>query len=216
MKENNYLLLRKRMIEEQLIPRGIRNKKILEAFENIPRHLFVPEEKQSYAYEDHPLSIGWGQTISQPFIVALMTQLLEPKKDEKVLEIGTGSGYQSAILAYLGCKVFTIERIPQLAERAQQVLESLEFKVEVKIGDGTLGWEKESPFDKIIVTAAAKDIPSPLVHQLKIGGRLIMPIGGAFHQELIIADKVTNKEVKKKSAGSCIFVPLIGKYVERK
>ena len=204
------------MIEEQLIPRGIRNKKILEAFENIPRHLFVPEEKQSYAYEDYPLSIGWGQTISQPFIVALMTQLLEPKKDEKVLEIGTGSGYQSAILAYLRCKVFTIERIPQLAERAQQVLESLEFKVKVKIADGTLGWEKESPFDKIIVTAAAKDIPPPLIQQLKIGGRLIMPIGGTFHQELIVADKVTNKEVKKESAGSCIFVPLIGKYVERK
>ncbi len=210
------MLSRKRMIEEQLIPRAINSKKILEAFKNIPRHLFIPEEKRSYAYGDYPLSIGWGQTISQPFIVALMTQLLDPEKDEKILEIGTGSGYQSAILAYLGCKVFTVERIPQLAEKAQQILKSLGFKVKIRIGDGTLGWEEESPFDKIIVTAAAKDIPSPLIQQLRIGGRLVMPIGGAFQQELIIADKITDREVKRRSAGSCIFVPLIGKYVERK
>jgi protein-L-isoaspartate(D-aspartate) O-methyltransferase len=213
---DKYKILREKMVDEQLARRGIENEHILESFLNVPRELFVPEKEKRYAYQDHPLSIGWGQTISQPYIVALMTQLLGPQEGEKVLEIGTGSGYQAAILAYLGCKVFSVERIPQLAERAKEILKSLNLNVEIKVGDGTLGWEEHALYDKVIVTAAAKEIPPPLITQLKVGGRLIIPVGEFFHQELIVLDKISEDKTVKTSAGGCIFVPLIGKYAWQK
>ena len=200
------------MVDEQLISRGIDDKSILEAFSNVPRHLFIPEGSRDYAYQDHPLPIGWNQTISQPYIVALMTQFLGPKKDEKILEIGTGSGYQAAILAYLGCDVFSVERIPELAEKAKEVLALLNFDVKINISDGSLGWPAYAPFDKIIVTAAAKVIPKPLVEQLKIKGRLVIPVGMPLHQELTVVDKLSKDEISKTYAGGCVFVPLIGKY----
>jgi len=212
MRENDYHKLRKRMVEEQLILRGINDKSILEAFLNIPRELFVSPQLRKFAYADRPLPIGYNQTISQPFMVALMTQLLHPQKGEKVLEIGTGSGYQAAILCYLGCKVFSIERIKELAEIAKKRLEELNFKVKIKIDDGTLGWEEFSPFDKIIVTAGAKIIPPPLLSQLKEGGRLVIPVGDLYHQELIVIDKKGKDKYIKNNAGGCIFVPLVGKY----
>jgi len=212
MRENDYHKLRKRMVEEQLILRGINDKSILEAFLNIPRELFVSPQLRKFAYADRPLPIGYNQTISQPFMVALMTQLLHPQKGEKVLEIGTGSGYQAAILCYLGCKVFSIERIKELAEIAKKRLEELNFKVKIKIDDGTLGWEEFSPFDKIIVTAGAKIIPPPLFSQLKEGGRLVIPVGDLYHQELIVIDKKGKDKYIKNNAGGCIFVPLVGKY----
>ncbi len=212
MKENDYYKLRKKMIEEQLIPRGINDKSILEAFLNIPRELFVSSQMKKFAYADRPLPIGYEQTISQPFMVALMTQLLHPQKGEKVLEIGTGSGYQAAILCYLGCEVFSIERIKELAEIAKKRLEEFNFKIKIKVGDGTLGWEEFSPFDKIIVTAGAKITPPPLLSQLKEGGRLVIPVGNLYHQELMIIDKKEKDKYIKNNAGGCVFVPLVGKY----
>ena len=200
------------MVEEQLILRGINESPVLEAFATIQRELFVPEEEKKYAYCDRPLPIGYNQTISQPFMVALMTQLLHPQRGEKVLEIGTGSGYQAAILCYLGCEVFSIERIKELAEIAKKRLEEFNFKIKIKIGDGTLGWEEFSPFDKIIVTAGAKVTPPPLLSQLKEGGRLVIPVGNLYHQELIVIDKKGNDKYIKNNAGGCVFVPLVGKY----
>ena len=198
------------MVDAQLVPRGIEDPKVLDAFLNIPRHLFVPDRQREYAYEDYPLPIGCQQTISQPFIVALMTQFLNLNKGEKVLEIGTGSGYQAAVLVYLGCNVFTIERIPQLAEKAKKVLYSLGLEVNLKIDDGTLGWPEFGPFDKIIVTAAAEDIPQPLIEQLKNGGRLIMPVGVFLNQKLTIINKLSDIEIVKSCVGECLFVPLVG------
>ncbi|RKY40842.1 MAG: protein-L-isoaspartate O-methyltransferase [Candidatus Omnitrophota bacterium] len=210
--EDNYQSLRKRMVEEQLIPRGIKDKSVLKAFLNIPREFFVPLGLRKFAYADRPLLIGYKQTISQPFMVALMVQLLQLKRGDKVLEIGTGSGYQAAILCYLGCEVFTIERIKELADTAEEKLEKLQFKVKIKVGDGTLGWEEFSPFDKIIVAAGAKIIPPPLLSQLREGGRLVIPVGNLYHQELIVVDKRGENEYIKNNAGGCIFVPLVGKY----
>ncbi|MCK4810456.1 MAG: protein-L-isoaspartate(D-aspartate) O-methyltransferase [Candidatus Omnitrophica bacterium] len=212
MEKNSYEEARKRMVAGQLVPRGIEDTKILDAFLNIPRHLFVPDRQKKYAYEDYPLPIGWKQTISQPFIVALMTQFLHPDKGEKALEIGTGSGYQAAILVYLGCDVYSIERIPQLAEEAKEMLNSLGLEVKIKVDDGTLGWLEAGPFDKIIVTAAAEDIPQPLIEQLKNGGRLIMPVGGFFDQELTLVDKFSNDKIVRSGVGKCVFVPLLGAY----
>lgn len=212
MKKDNYNILREKMVREQLKLRGITNPSIIKAFLNVPRELFVPEEEKLYAYEDRPLPIGYNQTISQPYMVAVMTRQLLPMGKDKVLEIGTGSGYQAAILRYLGCKVYSVERIPQLAERAEQTLTKLGLDVYIKVGDGTLGWEEFAPYDKIIVTAAAKEIPSPLIDQLKIGGRLVLPVGNIFQQELTVVDKISSQKTVKKNAGGCIFVPLIGKY----
>jgi len=203
---------RKRMVQEQLIPRGIEDQRVLTAFKKVPRHEFVPQKHLDAAYGDFPLSIGSGQTISQPYIVALMTQLLKLEGEEKVLEIGTGSGYQTAILAELSQFVYSIERITSLAERANQTLKSLEYKnVEVKIADGTCGWQEHAPYDVIIVTAAAPEAPQALVKQLKIGGRLAIPIGGTFSQALTLITK-TKDGTKTEVACDCVFVPLIGKY----
>lgn len=203
---------RLKMVEEQIISRGIKDPRVISAMKKVPRHLFVEEALQSQAYSDYPLPIGEKQTISQPYMVALMTEGLLLTGKEKVLEIGTGSGYQTAILAELCEKVFSIERIRSLAVKARKLLYELGyFNVEVRISDGTAGWVEESPFDGIIVTAGAPNIPEPLYSQLKIGGRLIIPIGDAFSQDLY---RITKKEdgIVKENLGGCRFVKLIGKY----
>jgi len=200
------------MVEEQIVSRGIKDAKLIAAVKKIPRHLFVEEALQNQAYSDHPLPIGEKQTISQPYMVALMTEALLLSGKEKVLEIGTGSGYQTAILAELSEKVFSIERIRSLAIRARKLLYELGyFNVEIKIFDGTFGWVEERPFDAIIVTAGSPDIPQPLIDQLAMGGRLVIPVGDAFVQDLF---RVTKAEegIKKEDLGGCRFVKLIGKY----
>ena len=203
---------RLKMVEEQIFSRGIKDAKLIAAMKKIPRHLFVEEALQNQAYSDHPLPIGEKQTISQPYMVALMTEALLLTGKEKVLEIGTGSGYQTAILAELSEKVFSIERIRPLAIRARKLLYELGyFNVEIKIFDGTLGWMEESPFDAIVVTAGSPDIPQTLLDQLATGGRLVIPVGDAFVQDLIRVIK-TEEEIKKEDLGGCRFVKLIGKY----
>jgi protein-L-isoaspartate(D-aspartate) O-methyltransferase len=203
---------RLKMVEEQIFSRGIKDAKLIGAMKKIPRHLFVEEALQNQAYNDHPSPIGEKQTISQPYMVALMTEALLLMGKEKVLEIGTGSGYQTAILAELSEKVFSIERIRPLALRARKLLYELGyFNVEIKIFDGTLGWMEESPFDAIVVTAGSPDIPQTLVDQLAIGGRLVIPVGDAFVQDLIRVIK-TEEGIKKEDLGGCRFVKLIGKY----
>jgi protein-L-isoaspartate(D-aspartate) O-methyltransferase len=203
---------RLKMVEEQIILRGIKDPRLIAAMEKIPRHLFVEEALQSQAYSDHPLPIGEKQTISQPYMVALMTEALQLTGKEKVLEIGAGSGYQAAILAELAEKVFSIERIRSLAIRARELLYGLGYyNVEIKIFDGTFGWVEKSPFDAIIVTAGAPDIPQPLIDQLGIEGRLVIPVGDAFVQDLIRVTK-TEEGIKKEDLGGCRFVKLIGRY----
>jgi len=206
----NFERLRKKMVETQLIPRGIKDKKIIEAFLIVPREKFVSENLKESAYDDTPLPIGEGQTISQPYIVALMTELLQLKGGEKVLEIGTGSGYQAAILSEIGCDVYSVERIPSLATRAGKILQQLGYIVKIKIGDGTLGWEEYAPYDGIIVTAAGPKTPQSLLTQLKEGGRIVMPVGDIYLQELIRITKVKGKFIKE-NFGGCQFVPLKGK-----
>jgi protein-L-isoaspartate(D-aspartate) O-methyltransferase len=203
---------RLKMVEEQITSRGTRDARLIAAMKKIPRHLFVEEALQSQAYTDHPLPIGEKQTISQPYMVALMTEALLLTGKEKVLEIGTGSGYQTAILAELSEKVFSVERIRSLAIRARKLLYELGyFNVEIKIFDGTFGWTEESPFDAIVVTAGSPDIPQPLIDQLAIGGRLVIPVGDAFVQDLVRVTK-TEEGVRKEDLGGCRFVKLIGKY----
>jgi len=203
---------RVKMVEEQIISREIRDPRVIAAMKKVPRHLFVEEALQSQAYSDHPLPIGEKQTISQPYMVALMTEALQLTGKEKVLEIGGGSGYQTAILAELAERVFSIERIRPLAIRARQLIYELGyFNVEIKIFDGTYGWAEEGPFDAIMVTAGAPDIPQPLVDQLTMGGRLVIPVGDAFVQDLIRITK-TEDGIKKEDLGGCRFVKLIGKH----
>ena len=204
------------MVTEQIIRRGISDRNVVSAFKNIPRELFVPDNQRNFAYDDRPLSIGKGQTISQPYIAALMTSVLYLEKNNKVLEIGTGSGYQSAILSYLGAELYTVERIPELAEKAATVLNYLGFNVNIKIGDGTLGWHDYSPYDRIIVTAASEILPAPLIGQLKAGGRIVAPVGGKWQQELIIFEKTNEGLLKKTFVCGCVFVPLVGKYGYKK
>ena len=178
MKANDIPRARLRMVEEQIVARGIKDQRVIAAMGKVPRHLFVEEALQSQAYSDHPLPIGEKQTISQPYMVALMTEALELTGKEKVLEIGTGSGYQTAILAECAAKVFSIERIRSLAIKARKLLLELGyFNIEVKFSDGTFGWLEEGPFDAIMVTAGAPDIPQPLIDQLKVGGRMAIPVG---------------------------------------
>jgi len=175
----NFIIERNEMVDRQLIPRGIKSPAVLDAMRNVPRHLFVPENMQRGAYDDSPLPIGFGQTISQPYIVAYMTEQLEPFPGMKVLEIGTGSGYQAAILAYLGCEVFTMELLGAHADKARQNLDDCGYKgVSVKYGNGFSGWMEEAPFDAIIVTAAPDIIPPAMIEQLKDGGKMVIPVGG--------------------------------------
>ncbi len=200
------------MVEYQLKARGIRDERVLLAMENVQRHLFVDERLRNRAYEDCALSIGEGQTISQPYMVAVMTELLELKGDEKILEIGTGSGYQGAVLSFLASEVFTIERMGSLAQKAQVVFESLGYKnVHVIIGDGTLGLPEQAPFDGIIVTAAAPKIPDSYIEQLKINGKLVIPMGNRYSQILYKIIK-TPSGIDTSMSTPCVFVPLIGKH----
>jgi len=203
---------RKRMVDQQMARRGIRDERVLAAMLAVPRHKFVPAEQERLAYIDAPLSIGNKQTISQPYIVALMTELLCLKGDETVLEIGTGSGYQAAILAHLTKKVYSIERIPELAERAQVLLHSLQMEnIEVVVGDGSCGLPDHAPYQAIIVTAAPPGVPKPLEDQLGDGGRLVAPVGGRAGQVLELWKREGQKLVCEKLA-PVTFVPLIGKH----
>ena len=198
------------MVKQQIKARGVSDSKVLSAMNAVPRHAFVPPESQRYAYEDRPLSIGEGQTISQPYMVALMTECLDLKCGEKVLEIGTGSGYQTAILAEIAEMVYTIERHALLVERAKEALDELGYKnYEAKAGDGTIGWEEKAPFDGIIVTAGAPEVPPRLIEQLAEGGRLVIPVGHHGFQTLIKITK-KGKKLKRNSITGCTFVPLIG------
>jgi len=204
--------LRLKMVEDQIVRRGIRDNRMLEAMRRVARDRFVPESEKNNAYNDHPLPIGASQTISQPYIVALMTETLALTGAEKVLEIGTGSGYQTAILAELAQSIYSIERIPELADNARNLLDALGYRnIHIKNADGTLGWPQESPFDRIIITAAAPEIPGPLVDQLAEGGRLVYPQGQYFQQELTVAHKEKNVIRIERICG-CAFGPLIGKY----
>ncbi len=207
---HDYRIARERMVKDQLMPRGITDPGVLKAMGKIPRHLFVEEALVGEAYNDHPLPIGHQQTISQPYIVALMTQALELTGKEKTLEIGTGSGYQTAILAELSKKVFTVERIRPLMEKARRLLDQLDYSnVLFSAFDGTLGWKEYEPYDAIMVTAGAPKIPEPLCEQLAEGGRMVIPIGDKFSQELI---KIVRKgdHFRQKNLGGCRFVDLIG------
>lgn len=212
--ENNqdqFARARRAMIERDLVSRGIRDRRVLEAMGSIERELFVPEKLSSRAYEDRPLPIGEGQTISQPYMVAFMTELLNLTGTERLLEIGTGSGYQTAVLGKLAAAVYSIEIIPQLSQRAKVLLNRLGFdNVHLKVGDGFFGWEEQGPFDAILVTAAAAKIPEPLWRQLREGGRLIMPLGAEKQgQALVRVTKSDGKQVVEELTG-VVFVPLTG------
>lgn len=215
-KDDAYSKKREEMVRYQIEERGITDSKTLSAMRKVKRHLFVPEAVRGSAYADHPLPIGEGQTISQPYIVAFMTSALELKGNEKVLEIGTGSGYQAAILAEIVDSVFTIEIICSLAERAEKLLKELDYKnIVVKCGDGYKGWIEHSPFDAIIVTCAPDDIPQPLIDQLKDGGKMIIPVGDSFPQSLVLVTKKGNK-IEKKDLLPVAFVPMTGEAQKKK
>jgi protein-L-isoaspartate(D-aspartate) O-methyltransferase len=212
MNKENLSRIRLKMVEEQVVARGIKDARVIAAMRKIPRHLFVEEALQNQAYSDRPLPIGEKQTISQPYMVALMSEALQLTGKEKVLEIGSGSGYQTAILAEMARQVFSIERILSLTMKARMLLINLGYtNVEVKFSDGTEGWIGESPFDAIIVTAGSPDIPQPLVHQLAAGGRLVIPVGDESAQDLIRLTK-TEEGIKREDLGGCRFVKLIGRH----
>jgi protein-L-isoaspartate(D-aspartate) O-methyltransferase len=200
------------MVKEQIEARGIGDAAVLGAMRATPRHLFVPASLQSNAYEDHPLPIGHGATISQPYVVAWMTELLQPAKTDRVLEIGTGSGYQAAVLSQLARSVYTIEIVPELARSSAKRLAALGYRnVAVREGDGYQGWPEKAPFERIILTAAPKEIPQALLDQLAPGGRLVAPVGTGFDQTLRVVDKDRNGAMHSRSVGSVVFVPMTPK-----
>jgi protein-L-isoaspartate(D-aspartate) O-methyltransferase len=202
---------RQRMVEEHIASRGVKDKAVLKAMREIPRHLFVPEALRAEAYADHPLPIGLGQTISQPYIVAVMTEMLEPKPELTVLEIGTGSGYQAAILAKLFRDVYTIELLPELAETARGVFRQLNLtNIHTKVGDGYLGWPEHAPYDRILLTAAPPEVPAALIDQLAKGGRLVGPVGGDPNfQYLVIVDKDKAGRIHRRTSHPVRFVPMV-------
>lgn len=203
---------RQRMVEEQFVRRDITDQRVLEAMRKVPRHIFVPEEHRHLAYSDCPLPIGQNQTISQPYIVALMTQMLALKGDEAVLEIGTGSGYQAAVLSLVAQEVYTIERYEILAQRALKSIHQLDIKnVTLQVGDGTLGWPEHAPYGGILATAAAPKVPQPLLDQLAEGGRLVIPVGGRIGQYLEIWTREGDK-FRHDQTVAVAFVPLLGKF----
>jgi protein-L-isoaspartate(D-aspartate) O-methyltransferase len=210
--ESEYTEQRNRMVKQTIEDRGVSDPEVLQAMYTVPRHEFVPEDLRKYAYEDRPLPIGLGQTISQPYIVAYMTELLKVDKNSKTLEIGTGSGYQAAILAEIVKDVYTIEIFEELGEKAQERFERLEYQnVTTKVGDGYYGWEEFAPFDGIIVTCAADHIPPPLIEQLKPRGRMVIPVGGVFQvQMLMLVMKDDEGKVTVKNMLPVRFVPLLG------
>lgn len=208
----DFEVARRKMVETQIAARGIRNPRVLQVMRDIPRHLFLDEGMWEQAYQDHPLPIGEKQTISQPYIVAMMTEALEPTPKDRILEIGTGSGYQTAILASLCEWVYSVERIRSLALKARKVLDQLRlYNVSMRIGDGTEGWIENAPYNGILVTAGAPEVPQPLKEQLADGGRLVIPVGDRFSQSLY---KITRKgnEFHQEDLGGCRFVDLVGRY----
>ncbi len=203
-----YKNARDRMVRTQIKSRGISDPATLRAMESVPRHLFVPETSVPDAYDDRPLPIGYGQTISQPYIVAYMTEIVQPKPQQRILEIGTGSGYQAAILAETGVSVYTVEIIPELAKNASERLSRLGYGgIQVKSGDGYFGWEKYAPYDAIVVTAAAEYIPPPLLAQLKDGGRMVIPVGSPFFVQTLMLVEKHGKETVTHSLMPVRFVP---------
>jgi protein-L-isoaspartate(D-aspartate) O-methyltransferase len=203
---------RERMVEEQVVARGVTDPRVIEVMRRVPRHLFVEEALRDRAYGDHPLPIGDGQTISQPFIVGRMTELLRLAGTEKVLEVGTGCGYQAAVLAELAARVCTMERLPRLAAKARETLEGMGYRnVLVRAGNGTLGWPDQGPFDRILVAAGGPSVPPPLFEQLVEGGRMEMPVGDATNQTLEVIEKVQGVMRVTRDSG-CVFVKLVGKY----
>jgi protein-L-isoaspartate(D-aspartate) O-methyltransferase len=214
LKENSIKYERQRqdMVKRQIEARGVTDPKVLAAMYKVPRHLFVSDALRDQAYGDFPLPIGDQQTISQPYIVAEMTQALQPGKDDRILEIGTGSGYQAAILAEIVFRVYTIEKIYPLYTKSRKLFDKLHYhNIVTKYSDGTSGWEDESPFDGIIVTAGSPGIPKPLVSQLAVGGRMVIPVGDLYSQELIKLYK-DEHGIRKTNLGGCRFVKLVGEY----
>ena len=202
---------RTQMVLMDLMPRGIWNPSVLRVMKRVPRHEFVPKHIRKLAYVDRPLPIGEGQTISQPYVVAWMSQLLEIKKGMKVLEIGTGSGYQAAVLADLGARTFSLEIRPKLVREVKTRLRKLGYRVQVRQGDGYYGWEKQAPFDRIIITAAANHVPPPLMKQLKTGGKLILPLGNyRYYQNMTLIEKGKNGDTYSSQHGQVRFVPMVG------
>lgn len=198
------------LVQEHIENRGVRNPKVLRVMRTVPRHEFVAEKDREFAYEDRPLGIGYGVTISQPYIVAAMTELLDPDPRDRVLEIGTGSGYQAAVLSMLAGSVFSIEIIPELAESASRTLQRLGYKnVVVRHGDGYKGWPSEAPFDGIILTAAPPEVPQALLDQLKPGGRLVAPVGRTEDQQLIVIDKTADGKLRRRTVFPVMFVPMV-------
>lgn len=209
MNGQDWTSLRERMVREQIEARGVRHAGVLKAMREVERHLFVPESLRRSAYEDHPLPIGHGQTISQPYIVAAMTEMLDPQPSDRALEIGTGSGYQAAVLARLVRHVYTIELVEPLGQQAQARLAGLGYRnVTVRIGDGYAGWPEEAPFDKILLTAAPPDVPPKLIEQLKLGGRLVAPVGTGW-QELVVISKDAKGGVRRRTEFPVMFVPMV-------
>lgn len=208
----DYEVARSRMVKEQVVRRGITDELVLKAMRAVPRHQFMDQAFWPRAYSDHPLPIGHDQTISQPYIVALMTHELGLTGKEKVLEIGTGSGYQASVLAVIGCTVYSIERIPELSRRANEILRLLGLKnVFLRVGDGTMGWKEKAPFDRIIVTAGAPALPEVLLEQLAPQGRIVIPVGSKAAQQLLIITRQDNT-LEKRYVTGCNFVPLIGEF----
>ena len=206
----DYAIARERMVRTQLEARQIKDERVLDAMRSVPRHEFVPKELWIRAYGDHPLPIGQGQTISQPYMVALMTEQMHLEKSHTVLEIGTGSGYQAAILAELVTHVFSVERVPELAAHARRILDKLGYRnIILRTGDGTLGWKEFAPYDRIMVTAGAPDVPESLIEQLAEEGRIVIPIGNTIVQTLVVVKK-KGKKIRKEEKCGCTFVPLIG------
>jgi len=208
--ESDFLDLRKKMVAEQIIRRGIDGSRVLQAMEQVPRHLFVPMETRAHAYDDAPMSVGFGQTISQPYVVALMTHSLKVKPGDKVLEVGTGSGYQAAILAECGAETCTVEIIPELAQRARQNLKNTGYlQIQVKTGNGMKGWKEQAPFDAILVTCAPETVPDDLESQLIEGGRIVIPVGPKDKiQDLLLIGNLKGNPVRE-SLGPVRFVPMI-------
>jgi len=207
---------RQRMVQEQLMPRGVHDKRVLAAISKVPREEFVPQDSRAASYTDQPLPIGYGQTISQPYIVAFMTEQLHPKPSDRVLEIGTCSGYQAAVLAELVAEVYSIEIIEPLAKTAEATLQRLGYKnVYVKAGDGYKGWPEHAPFDAITVTCAPDHVPQPLIDQLKEGGRMIIPVGGFGDQELYLLEK-KNGQLQRRAVLPVRFVPMVGEAAKPK
>ena len=208
--EEKYKIKRIKMVEEQIIGRGIKSSQVINVIKKIPRHLFVTEKYLNSAYNDNPLPIGFDQTISQPYIVAFMTEAIELRREDRVLEIGTGSGYQSAVLCELAGSVFSMETIPQLAERSNELLSEIGYKnIKIKIGDGYKGWPEKAPFNKIIITAGAPEIPTKLLMQLSVNGIMVLPLNKKNKQEMLRITKTDENNFESKSFGEFSFVPML-------